>query len=67
MYLNVAHFVPLERTSEILQALCGARPSDGTIALNLNLAADRLQGFEAHLRTALTQQSVLHADETGSP
>ncbi|WP_345386121.1 IS66 family transposase, partial [Deinococcus aquaticus] len=67
VYLNVAHFVPLERTSEILQALCGARPSDGTIALNLNLAADRLQDFEAHLRTALTQQSVLHADETGSP
>ncbi|MCD0160533.1 IS66 family transposase [Deinococcus sp. 6YEL10] len=66
VYLNVAHFVPLERTSEILQALCGARPSDGTIALNLNLAADRLQDFESHLRTALTQQPVLHADETGS-
>ncbi|WP_412090763.1 IS66 family transposase, partial [Deinococcus wulumuqiensis] len=66
VYLNVAHFVPLERTSEILQALCRARPSDGTIALNLNLAADRLQDFESHLRTALTQQPVLHADETGS-
>ncbi|MGM9319320.1 IS66 family transposase [Deinococcus aquaticus] len=67
VYLNVAHFVPLERTSEILQALCGVRPSDGTIALNLNLAADRLHDFEAYLRTALTQQPVLHADETGSP
>ena len=40
MYLNAAHFVPLERTTEILEALCGARPSDGNIALNLQLAAN---------------------------
>ena len=66
VYLNAAHFVPLERSTEILEALCGARPSDGTIVLNLQLAADRLIDFEAQLRTALLQQPVLHADETGS-
>lgn len=66
MYLNAAHFVPLGRTSEILEATCGARPSDGTIALNLNLAAARLEGFEIQLKAALRQQPVLHADETGS-
>jgi transposase len=66
VYLNVAHFVPLERTSEILEALCGARPSDGTIVLNLKLAADRLVDFETQLKAALLQQPVLHADETGS-
>lgn len=47
MYLNAAHFVPLERTTEILEALCGARPSDGNIALNLQLAANQLMDFEA--------------------
>ena len=56
----------MERTSEILDALCGARPSDGTIALNLNLAAARLEDFETQLKAALCQQPVLHADETGS-
>ena len=66
VYLNAAHFVPLERTTEILEALCGARPSDGTIALNLSLAAARLEGFETQLKAALLQQPVLHADETGS-
>ncbi|XLE15109.1 IS66 family transposase (plasmid) [Deinococcus altitudinis] len=66
VYLNAAHFVPLERTSEILEALCGARPSDGTIMLNLQLAADRLVDFETQLKAALLQRPVLHADETGS-
>ena len=66
VYLNAAHFVPLERTTEILEALCGARPSDGTIVLNLQLAADRPVDFETQLKAALLQQPVLHADETGS-
>jgi len=77
-YLNTAHFIPLERTCEIMQALswtkrhlaglsaCGATPSDGTIALNLKLAAQRLEGFEDHLKAALLKQDVLNADETGS-
>ncbi|CAM4303553.1 Transposase IS66 [Deinococcus marmoris] len=64
MYLNAAHFVPLERTSDILEALCGVRPSDGTVVLNLQLAADRLTDFETQLKVALGP--VLHADETGS-
>jgi transposase len=66
VYLNTAHFVPLERTSEILQALCGARASDGTIVLNLQLAAERLVEFKTQLKAALLQQPGLHADATGS-
>ena len=58
--------MPLERTTEILEALCGARPSDGTIALNLQLAANQLVNFETQLKAALFQQPVLHADEMGS-
>ena len=66
IYLNAAHFVPLERTSQILNAICGASLSDGTLVLNLNLATERLAGFESDLKAALITQPVLHADETGS-
>jgi len=66
VYLNTAHFIPLERVTQILSAFFGAFLSDGTVALNLNLAAERLTGFEAALKTALLKQPVLHADETGS-
>ena len=45
---------------------CGATPSDGTVALNLKLAAQRLESFEGQLKAALLKQTVLNADETGS-
>ena len=64
--LNVVHAVPLGRTAAVMDALCGARPSGGTIMLKLYLASRRLEGFEAQLKVALTGQNVLHADETGS-
>jgi len=66
VYLNAVHFVPLKRTSNILDAICGARLSDGTIALSLQVAAQRLTAFETELKAALLNQPVLHADETGS-
>lgn len=66
IFLSVGHFIPLERVTQILAALFGAQLSDGTVALNLSLAAQRLAIFEKSLKTALLQQPVLHADETGS-
>ena len=66
VYLNAVHFVPLKRTANILEALCGAKLSDGTIALSLNVAAGRLAAFETELKAALLNEPVLHADETGS-
>jgi len=66
VYLNAVHFVPLKRTADILEAICGTKLSDGTIALSLNVAAERLAAFETKLKTALLNEPVLHADETGS-
>lgn len=66
VYLNAVHFVPLKRTANILEAVCGAKLSDGTIALSLNVAAGRLTAFETELKAALLNEPVLHADETGS-
>ncbi|UQN10721.1 IS66 family transposase [Deinococcus sp. QL22] len=64
--LNAVHFVPLKRTSNILEAVCGAKLSDGTISLSLQVTAGRLTTFETELKAALLEQPVLHADETGS-
>lgn len=64
-YLNVAHFIPLERSSEIINMLCGANISDGTIDCAIQVAGDGLEGFEANLKVGLQAQRVLHADETG--
>jgi len=64
--LNVVHFIPLARTAEILSTLCGSAPSEGTIQLNLNVAAERLKDFEALIKVALLSEPVLYADETGS-
>ncbi|SMB78136.1 transposase [Deinococcus hopiensis KR-140] len=66
VYLNVVHFVPLKRTANILEAVCGTTISDGTIALSLNVAAERLTDFETELKSALLNAPILHADETGS-
>ena len=41
-------------------------PSDGTILLNLNVAAERLKDFEAQVKVALLAEPLLYADETGS-
>lgn len=65
-YLHVGHFISLERVCKIMEALFGASLSDGTIVLNLKLAAERLLPFEKALKTALQAEPVLHADETGS-
>ncbi len=65
VYLNTAHFIPLERTAEILGSVYGAKLSDGTIQSALERCYNTLEGFEGQLKTALMNQSVLHVDETG--
>lgn len=65
-FLNVEHFVPLKRVTQITDALFGASISDGTVALNLQLAAAQLHAFEDQLKAGLKRQAVLHADETGA-
>ncbi len=58
-------FHSIERVTQITDALFGASISDGTVALNVNLASERLKTFEDDLKAGLRQQAVLHANETG--
>ncbi|GEM46812.1 transposase [Deinococcus cellulosilyticus NBRC 106333 = KACC 11606] len=64
--MTVGHFLPLERTCEVLEDLCGASLSEGSLVLGQQVAAQRLLAFEHQLKTALQQEKVLYADETGS-
>ena len=56
----------VETSQVVTDALFGASISDGTVALNINLASERLEAFENDLKAGLKQQAVLHADETGT-
>lgn len=64
--LTVGHFLPLQRTCEVLEDLCGVRISEGTLMLGQQVASQNLAEFEDHLKKALLEEKVLHADETGS-
>ncbi|WP_189009645.1 IS66 family transposase [Deinococcus roseus] len=64
--LTVGHFLPLKRTCDVLEDLCGRRISEGTLVLGQKVASHNLANFEEHLKEALLGEKVLHADETGS-
>lgn len=64
--LTVGHFLPLARTCDVLEDLCGSRVSEGTLVLGQRLAFQKLAEFEVELKTALLEEKVLYADETGS-
>nr|WP_245808569.1 transposase [Deinococcus hopiensis] len=66
VYQGVAQFLPFKQVGDVLETLCGQRPSEGTLAPHLNLATARLTGFEVSLKEALLEAPVLHVDETDS-
>jgi len=65
MYLMIYHLVPYERTSEILESLCGYRPAGGTLQSILEHAHTVLEPVEEHIRNQLGQSDAAHSDETG--
>jgi transposase len=63
--LTCAHYLPVGRSRELLETLCGIDVSTGFLAGIRGRAARRLeQTFLPHLRTLLASAPVLHADET---
>ncbi len=65
VYLNQYQLVPYARVGEILESLYGAGLCEGSL-LNFNQQAyDSLEDTENQIKTALLQQDVLHADESG--
>jgi transposase len=67
VYFHQYHFVPLERTAEILEDLYGQTVSEGTIVEACNETAQQVEPIYQLIKTELSHtQDTGHFDETGS-
>lgn len=66
IYFHQQHFVPLERTAEILEDLYGQRVSEGTIVDACHTVAQQVQPVYQAIKAELQQTADTgHFDETG--
>jgi transposase len=65
VYLAQHHMIPVERTCELLEALCGLRPSTGTVMNILEEAGQQLDPAHQAIADALMECEVAGADESG--
>jgi transposase len=64
-YLNNYHFVPLERTAELLSDFYGQSPSEAGIIAANQLLDGRIQPALAEIQQQLMTAEVVHFDESG--
>lgn len=66
VYFNQYHFIPMERTVEIMQDLYGQSISAGTVPAMNEKVAEQVKPVHEEIRTYLTQtEEPVHFDETG--
>jgi transposase len=66
VYLNQSHFVPLERTAEILTDLYAQPMAEATILAACEEVGDQIEAVHAAVKEHLIQTSdAVHFDETG--
>jgi len=65
VYLHVGHFVPLERTADIIEVLTGRRVSEGWISACQKRVSGRLDPFIAAVTACLRAAKNICCDETG--
>ena len=63
-YLNAYHMLPYERITQLVQDMFEHKISTGTIFNMLYDTYDNLESFEDSSKERLTQEKVLHSDET---
>ncbi len=67
VYFHLYHFIPLERTAEILSELYQQPVSDGTVAAAAIEVAGRVEAGNEQVRAYLVEtQTPVHFDETGA-
>lgn len=64
-YLTYYHLLPWERTTELVETVCGQRLSEGTIANILSRSKHRLSEWYSETLKNMRALSVVHYDETG--
>jgi hypothetical protein len=64
VFLLVMHHVPVERCAQVIEALTGARPSDGFVHSMIARAAVAVRGVNMLIRALVITAAVISADET---
>lgn len=65
LYLRTYQLLPSARTSELLDALFGGGPSEGTLENMVHAARAQLAPLVERIRQALSGAGLIHVDETG--
>lgn len=65
VHLHHHHMLPAQRATEILESLCGVRPSTGTLMNFVKEASEFLEPTWKRIGEALLQSPALGADESG--
>ncbi len=64
-YFSVQHFIPLARTSQIVEDLIGHRISEASVLNCCNELAEKIAPATEAIKTQLQQAAVVHFDESG--
>lgn len=64
-YLMNYQLIPYERTSELMEAICGYKPGGGTLQAILDYAYTTLEPVEKNAKSQLLRSDAANADETG--
>lgn len=64
-YLMNYQLIPYERTSELVETICGYRLGGGTLQAIAEHAYTALEPIEKYIKSQLQQSDVAYADETG--
>ena len=65
-YFNVYHFIPMERTAEIMEDLYQQPVSAGTVAATIAKVSEQVKSVNEKIRSYLIEtEDAVHFDETG--
>jgi transposase len=64
-YMNIQHFIPLERIQEMTEDLFGHGISESTILNHLETVSQNAKRVEDEVREDLLNSKCIHADESG--
>lgn len=64
-YLTCQHFIPLERTTQIIEDLFQHRVSEAVVLGAIGQLADEVKPSEAAVKALLSNSDILNVDETG--